>query len=604
MSRSLHFFYPARLDPVCKLTHRVNWLEFWVLLKGPYLAQRTFHPHPPRGGLTTSMQRNLAAMSVSRFDVLVIGGGITGATVAWDAALRGLRVGLIEKGDFGQGTSSATSKLIHGGLRYLQQREVGLVRESLRERRILLTVTPHLVSPLPFLIPAYGWTNRLLLGVAAQVYNALSYDRAQVPYEDQQIPKARVLNREDTAERVPRLPTADLRGGMLYYDAQMYDPARHLLEFLHSAYRHGAHVANYAEAEDFTLANGAIQSVTVRDHLTDTVHSLSARLVVNATGHWADGVVQRIQDDAIPPIRRSKGIHIITRPVTSLGQALALQTPDGRHLFFLPWRDHALIGTTDTPFDGRPDDVSVTEDDLHDFIATINATFPPAQLTRDDVLHFYSGLRPIVDTDSDTDTYHASRRHAIYHHADDGIDNLFTALGGKYTTARHLAEQLVDRLFDALGRPPVPCTTHVVPTVGGDTGSFPQFLRWVRQQYTALDEGTTYHLARSYGTQITELMNNAKRGPVLMKRPAGSRTPDIMAQVDYAVENEMARTLDDVLRRRTGIGTVGEPSLDTIEAVAQRMAGLLNWDTHRFDDEVETMRDRYWPARSPTPTTA
>ena len=549
------------------------------------------------------MQRDLAAMSATRFDVLVIGGGITGAMVAWDAALRGLRVGLVEKGDFGQGTSSATSKLIHGGLRYLPQREFSLVRESLRERRVLLTVTPHLVAPLPFLIPAYGWQDRLLLGAGARLYNALSYDRDQVPYDDRQIPKARMLRRDDTIERVPNLPADGLSGGMLYHDAQMYDSARHLLEFIHSAVRHGALVANYAEAEDFALANGAIESVTVRDRLTDATHTLSARLVVNATGPWADVVLRRIQADVAAPVRRSKGIHIITRPVTSLDQALALQTPDGRHLFLLPWRHHTLIGTTDTPFEGSPDAAGVTEDDLRDFIDTINATFPPAQLTRDDVLHFYGGLRPIVDTDGYTDTYRASRKHAIYHHADEGVANLFTAIGGKYTTARHLAEQLVDQLFETLERPPVPCTTDVVPTVGGDIGSFPQFLQWVRTQYTALAEDTAYHLARSYGTQITELMASARRGPVLMKRPADSRTPDIMVQVDYAVKHEMARTLDDVLLRRTGMGTLGEPSLDTMEAVAQRMAGLLNWDTHRFDDEVETMRDRYWPARSPAPTT-
>ncbi len=533
-------------------------------------------------------------MSATRFDVLVMGGGITGAMVAWDAALRGLRVGLIEKGDFGQGTSSATSKLIHGGLQYLKQREFSLVRESLRERRILLTVTPHLVAPLPFLVPAHGWGSRLTLSAAARVYNALSYDRSRVPYDDQVLPKARILNADQTVERVPNLPTESLSGGLLYHDAQLYDPARHLLECIHSAVRHGAHVANYAEAETFSLSDDAIQSVTVRDHLTDATHTLSARLFVNATGPWADVVLNRIREDATVPLRRSKGIHIITRPITRLDQALVLPTPDGRHVFMVPWREHALIGTTDVPFEGNPDDVAVTEDDLHAFIETINATFPPAQLTRDDVLYFYSGLR----AGSDTDTYHASHKHALYHHADDGITNLFTATSGKYTTARLLAEQLIDRIFETLSRPHVPCTTDVVPTMGGDTGSFPHFLRWVQQHYTALDDDTAYHLARSYGTQITELMASAERGPVLMKRPADSRTPDIMAQVDYAVEHEMARTLGDVLLRRTGMGTLGEPSLDTIEAVAQRMAGLLNWDTHRFDDEVETMRDHYWPARS------
>lgn len=548
------------------------------------------------------MQRDLSGMSTTAFDVLVIGGGIVGATVAWDAALRGLRVGLVEKGDFGQGTSSATSKLIHGGLRYLKQMELGLVRESLCERRILSTITPHLVTPLPFLIPAYGWGERLSFSAAARLYNTLSYDRDRVPYADQQMPKARILNRHDTLDRAPAVPSDDLTGSMLYYDAQLYDPARHLLEFVHSAARHGTQVANYTEATDFAVDDGTIQEVIVRDHLTGHAHSLNARVVVNATGPWADALLRRVRGDLSTSMRRSKGIHIITRPIVPLDHALVLQTSDERHLFILPWRDHALIGTTDVPFERSPDELTVTEADLRAFLDTINATFPPAQLTRDDVLHFYAGLRPLADTEA-ADTYHASREHAIEHHARDGIQNLFTAIGGKYTTARHLAEQLVDQIFETLERPPVPCTTDVVPTVGGDTGAFPPFFSWVQERFSTLPDEVAYHLSRSYGTRITDVMATAQRGPVLMSRPS-DRTPDIMAQVDYAIEHEMAQTLADVLLRRTGIGTLGAPSLDTMEAVAQRMASRLDWDSQRFDDEVETMRDRYWTAPSTASTTA
>ena len=549
------------------------------------------------------MKRDLQNMSSTAFDVLVIGGGISGATVAWDAALRGLRVGLVEKDDFGHGTSSATSKLIHGGLRYLRQLELRLVRESLRERRILSTVTPHLVYPLPFLIPTYGWNDRLALFAAARLYNTLSYDRNRVPFEDQQIPAARALNRDSVLERAPALPADHLSGGMLYYDCQMYDPARHLLEFIHSAVAHGAQVANYAEVTDFIVQGDAVQGAVIRDRLTDQNHTLHARITVNVTGPWADFILGLLDNDLPARIRRSKGIHIVTRPLASLDQALALETPAGRHLFFLPWRGHTLIGTTDVPFDGHPDDPMVTETDLREFIATINATFPPAQLTRDDVLHFYGGLRPIVDEQTEVDTYQASRKYEIYDHTADGVGNLFTVIGGKYTTARALAETLVDRIFETLDRPSVPCTTHVVPTVGGDTGSFSRFLDHVRQRYHALSDETAYHLARSYGTRIEDVMARAERGPILMQQPS-DRSPDIMAQIDYAVECEMAQTLEDVLFRRTGIGTLGEPSLDTLETVAQRMASLLQWDSQRFDDEVETMRERYRPARSPASTSA
>jgi len=545
------------------------------------------------------MKRDLSAMSTTLFDVLVIGGGITGATVAWDASLRGLRVGLVEKGDFGQGTSSAISKRIYGGLRSLQRMEVERARTVLRERRILSTITPHLVTPLPSLIPAYGWGERLALSAGARLYNTLVHRRSRV--EHQGVPKARILNRAETVERAPALPDDHLVGSLLYHDAQMYNPARHLLEFIHSAVRHGAQVANYAEAVDFTVDQDAVQEVTVRDAFTEQSYALGARVVVNATGPWADDVLRRIRDGASVPMRRSKGIYILTEPVASLDQALVLQTPDGRPLFLLPWRDHTLVGTTDVPFDGDPDEVAVTEADLRAFIETINTTFPPARLTRDDVMHFYAGLRPLVGAASDGDSHRASRNHELIHHQDDGVRNLFTALGGTYTTARSLAEQLVDHIFEVLDRPPVPCTTDVVPTVGGDTGPFSRFLEWVHHQYSALPAEAADHLARSYGTRITDLMATAQRGPVLMQRPS-DRTPDIMAQVDYAVEREMALTLPDVMLRRTGLGTLGEPSLDTIETVAQRMASHLDWNSQRFDDEVEAMRDRYWPARAPTPT--
>ncbi len=545
------------------------------------------------------MRRDLEKMAQTAFDVLVIGGGITGATVAWDAALRGLRVGLVEKGDFGHGASSATSKLIYGGLHYLKNLEFGLVRESLRERRILSTITPHLVYPLPLLVPAYRRRDRLALSGTARLYNVLSYDRKRVPHEEQHIPRACVLDRTATLERAPALPADDLAGGMLYHDAQLYDPARHLLAFLHGAATHGAQVANYAEVVDFAVEGEAVRGAVVRDCLTERTHTLYARVAVNATGPWADRVIGLLDGASPVPVRRSKGIHLITRPVAGLDQALVLRTPAERPLFILPWRGHSLIGATDVPFEGSPDEVVVTEADVRDFLATINATFPPAQLTRDDVLHFYAGLCPAAGA-PDAEDNAASHRYEILDHAEDGLDNLFTVLGGTYTTARGLAEALVDRLFERIARPFVPCTTHVVPPFGGDTGPFSRFLDYVKRRYSGLSEASAEHLARSYGTRIAEVMAHAQRGPVLMKQPS-AHSPDIMAQVDYAVEHEMARTLEDVLFRRTGIGTLGEPSLDTLEAVAQRMASLLRWDSRRFDDEVETMRERYRPARSPVP---
>lgn len=533
------------------------------------------------------MERTLPAMSTSPFDLLLIGGGITGAAVAWDAALRGLRVALVEKNDFGHGTSAATSKLIHGGLRYLKQGELGLVRESLRERRYMQTITPHLVYPLPFLVPAYGWGTRgpLPLLAGALLYNALSHDRNRVPHEDQQIPAARLLGRRATLRREPALADLDPTGGMLYYDGQLYDPGRHVLEFVLSAAEHDAQVANYAEVTNLVVEGSAVQGANVYDHLNDATYQIRARVTANVTGPWADYVLGLLDDAPPDTVRRSKGIHIITRPLGTMNQALGLQTPDGRHLFILPWRGRALIGTTDVPFEGSPDDPLVTEKDVLDFIATINATYPPANLELSDVEHFYGGLRPIVDMQTE-DTYHASRKYEIYDHAEDGVHGLFTVIGGKYTTSRGLAETLIDRVLEQIDRPAASCTTRHTPLHGAPPDAFSTFLPRMQHRYDDLPAPTVEHLARSYGTRIDALMTRAAAQPALRER-LSDQSPDITAQVDHAVEYEMARRLADVVHRRTGLGSLGPPEPDTLETIAQRMAHRLDWTAARIDEELE-----------------
>lgn len=538
------------------------------------------------------LDRDLARMESTSLDVLVIGGGIAGAAVAWDAALRGLRVGLVEKNDFGHGTSAATSKLIHGGLRYLKQMEFGLVRESLRERRYMQTIAPHLVYPLPFLVPAYGWGLQGppgLLG-AAVLYNALSYDRNQVSHADQTVPPARVLRRSETLRHAPQLNAEGLTGSLHYADCQLYDAGRHVLAFIQSAAARGAQVANHAEVVDLIRDGDTIRGATVRDHLTDATFSLDAQITLNVTGPWADYVLGLLKDAAPPEhVRRSKGIHILTPPVGPDDVALALQTPAGRHVFILPWRGHSLIGTTDTPFDGHPDDPLVSERDIRDLIDTVNATYPPAHLTLDDVLHAYGGLRPIVDTQTDLDTYEASRKYEIYDHADDGLQGLFTVIGGKYTTARGLAESLVDRVLDALDRPLVPCETHATPLDAAPHEAFRSFNARMQRRYADLPAATVEHLARCYGTALPDLLSQA-RWDADAAQPITARRPDLMVQVDYAVKHEMARCLGDVVHRRTGLGGLGPLDLETLARIADRMGRLLGWSADQREAEIERTR--------------
>ncbi|MEW6439437.1 MAG: glycerol-3-phosphate dehydrogenase/oxidase [bacterium] len=537
------------------------------------------------------MQRDLHLMSQEQHDLLIIGGGITGACLSWDAALRGLRVALLDKGDFGSATTSATSKLIHGGLRYLKNREFGLVRESLRERRILSRIAPHAVLPIPFLVPVYrgAANNRFLLMSGMMLYDALSFDKSWGLPQDKRIPRHRFLKPDRVLRDEPNIHPDGLTGAYLYYDCQDVNPERLCLEFIRSAARKGARVANYAEVIDLLRTDDRIEGARVRDRLTGEEHDLRARMTANVTGPWADHILSMCKGVHQRKVRRSKGIHVITRPV-SYKHAIALITAKGRHIFVLPWRGQSLLGTTDTEYVGDPNDVSVARSDIESFLADLNECMPAAGLTYNDVRHCYAGLRPIVDQDTQS-VYEASRKYEIHdHEAEEGLKGMTTVIGGKYTTSRHLAEKVVTLILKRLQRPPAPCRTHARPVHGGELASLPEAIEEaVRKAPFGLRASTCEHLVRTYGSAYTELF------PVLREDPAAGEAicetqEDIVAEVHHAVQREMCVTLSDLLLRRTGIGTLGDPG----EACTRRCAGMLaerlGWTAERTEEEIAKFR--------------
>ncbi|MCD6281877.1 MAG: glycerol-3-phosphate dehydrogenase/oxidase [Deltaproteobacteria bacterium] len=543
------------------------------------------------------MKRDVEQMSKKRYDLIVIGGGITGASVAWDASLRGLKVALIEKGDFGSATSSATSKLVHGGLRYLKHMELGLVRESLQERRIMEIIAPHLVYPIPFIFPAYGWGVRGLPAIVSAMvfYDTLSYDRKWLDDDDKKIPAHEKLSVEKTLELEPGINPKDLKGAVLYYDCQMYSPERLVLEFVLSACEYGADIANHTKVEDIIRDGDTVRGVVVRDILTDRVYNIEGDITMNVAGPWADIIMGQLRGRSQHGLVRSKGIHIITRPITK-SYALALQTPDGRHFFIAPWRGHSLLGTTDEVFKGMPDEFRVTEKDIDDFIDEVNETYPYGNLTREDVKFFYGGLRPIVekDTSIEVEVYDASRKYEIYdHEEEDGIKGFISGIGGKYTTSRNMARKLVDLVYKKTGRPARQCLTHTTPLYGGQTGRFRSFVeRALKSKPDGLSEETVENLCRNYGSRYREVVDIAfekksYRGLI------SEGFPDIMAEVIYAVRSEMALSLSDVVFRRTGIGTLGNPGDKALEKIANAMAKELGWDNARKDKEIERVLDTY-----------
>ncbi|MBN2297349.1 MAG: glycerol-3-phosphate dehydrogenase/oxidase [Deltaproteobacteria bacterium] len=544
------------------------------------------------------MIRDIKEMSLKEFDVLIIGGGITGAFIAWDASLRGLKTALLDKGDFGAATSAATSKLIHGGLRYLKTLEVGLVRESLQERRIMEIIAPHLVYPLPFVFPAYGWGKRgLPAALSAMVfYDTLSYDRRWINDDDKKIPGHEKFSAQEILQMEPVLSPEDLKGGVIYYDCQMYNPERLTLEPILSAVEYGACVANYALVEDLIVNGDTIEGARVLDTMNGRMYEIKARVTVNASGPWADLLLGKIRGKKHHRLVRSKGIHIITRALHK-DHAMVLQTLSGRHFFVLPWRGYSLIGTTDVAYKGSPDDFKVTRKDISDFLDEINKTIPAARLSENDVLFQYGGLRPIVEkeTSVEIEVYDASRKYELYdHEKDEGIKGFVTAIGGKYTTSRNMARQLVDIICRKLGRDPLVCLTHTTPLYGGEIGRFASFVDRARKKMAGgLSDDVIENLCRNYGSRYPDVI---ERAPKKYLERICQQFPDIMAEILYAVHKEMAVSLSDVLFRRTGLCTLGNPGHDVIEKVADLMGRELKWKRSRKNKEIEKVLDMFEPA--------
>jgi glycerol-3-phosphate dehydrogenase len=554
------------------------------------------------------MKRDLKAMSATDYDIVIVGGGITGASTAWDAALRGLKVALLEKDDFAHATTSGSSKLVHGGLRYLVNGEFRLVRESLRERRIWENVAPHMVHPLPFVLPTYGWgmSGPIVMGIGLALYDLLSFDRNWLSDDDKKLPGFKRISKGKALDIMPALKRENLTGAMIYYDCQMHAPERLCLECIEGAVEYGADAANYAEVTGFvteaSMKRGVkVSGVTVLDKLTGDTHTIKGRVVVNAAGPWADKTMAMVDETPARRLIRSKGIHIITRDISG-SNALAIKSELGGHFFVIPWRGHTIIGTTDTVFEEDPDDLGVTERDIANFLIVVNDGLPGLNLKREDVLHFYAGLRPLVDTTPKTaegepapkDSYNASRAAEVFDHgAEEAIDGLISAIGGKWTTSRHLAEQVVDLALKKLGRTAA-CETHCTPVYGGEIGRLKSYIERAQKKYPHLAPEIVANLVDYHGSRIGEVLATAdeRQGDreELLRRLA-PETNVIGAQVVHAVRHEMALHLADVVFRRTGLGTLGHPGVPAITQAAELMRRELGWDETQYAREIaETVR--------------
>jgi glycerol-3-phosphate dehydrogenase len=546
------------------------------------------------------MKRDLEGLAGTAHDLAIVGGGIYGACAAWEAARRGLRVCLLERGDFGHATSSNSLRVVHGGLRYIQHGDLKRMRDSIRERRTLLDLAPHLVRPQPFAVPihGHGLRGRAAHAVALAIADLVGLGLNDADDPGRRIGRSRVLSRSELLRLCPGLPDAGVTGGALWHDGQVRSTERLLVAFLESAGRAGAGLANHAEVIAFLRRGQRVAGVVARDHETGREVEIPARLVLNAAGPWADAALRPLGEGAggrrfLP----SKGLNLLTRQILP-DPAVGIPGParfsdrdawvdKGSRLFFIvPWRGFSLIGTRHLPFDDGPDAFRATAGDVRLFLAEVNAAYPRAALAESDVLAVYAGMLPRAPgSPADGEVELLKRSQVIDHERAEGLPGLVTIVGTKWTTARAVAERAVRLAADRLGGG----AGKGAPVVGLAGGDVHPFGGWSAARLAgrpaALSEASMLHVLESYGSGYADVLRLAREEPALAE-PVREGSPVIRAEVVHAIRDEMARHLDDVVLRRTEValgGHPGEPALETCAALAARELG---WDAPRVAAEL------------------
>ena len=523
----------------------------------------------------------MRSLSDRTVDLLVVGGGIIGAGIARDAALRGLSVAIVEQADFGSGTTSRPTRLIHGGLRYLELFDFALVRSDMREREILLRIASHLVFPLAFLLPLYRPTfiYQLKLRVGMQLYDALSLDKS--------LPRRQHLDRAGTLAAEPTLEPDGLTGAWRFYDAQVPLVERLVIDNLVDAADHGAVMLNHARLLDFLREGDRIVGARVRDTRADRTLEIRARFTVVATGPWLDRTIATLRQRSDPLLRLTKGVHLVTRGAVKQAHVLFAKS-DGRLFFVVPWRDATIVGTTDTDYDGDPGEVAASEEDVRYLQEEARRAFPSAPF--DEIYFTWAGVRALVREEGVSEG-EVSRKHALFDHAKrEGLEGVLSVVGGKITAYRAIAEEVVDAASRKLSRF-TPSRTADEPLPGArrvDLAALPGDV--------PLEAATRAHLASIYGSRARQVLDLARADPSVVS-PLCPHHHGIEAEVVHAVQSEWAQSLGDVLLRRNALGLAECQALDCLERVADRMGVVLGWDQDRRRKEVEAYRREVEPMR-------
>jgi glycerol-3-phosphate dehydrogenase len=528
---------------------------------------------PPRGARAPTIERQW-------FDLIVIGAGINGAGIARDGAMRGLRVLLLDKQDIAAGTTAFSTRLIHGGLRYLEYAEFGLVRESLRERERLLRIAPHLVAPHRFLIPIYAGAQRgpglIRLGMFA--YDLLSFDKS--------LPWHQMLSREETLALEPGLNGDGLRGAASYVDGQVTFPERLCVENALSARNYGATLLTYARVDELIRSGNTIQGVRFTDLLSGETYAAYGAVTINVAGPWVDQVLGDFH--VRPLIGGTKGSHIVVGAFPGApSSALYIEASrDRRPYFVVPWNGQYLIGTTDTPYRGDLDEVVPEDEEIRYLLDETNRVIPDAHLTRDGIHFAYSGVRPLPYDDG-TNAAAITRRHIVHDHAPQ-IEGLISIVGGKLTTYRSLAQEVIDLSFHKLKRIAPRCLTATIALPGATGVEWPAFARTFRDA-CGLNPAIAERLLSLYGIMAWEIVRIGRAEPELLES-FDIYSEAIGAEIVYAIRHELAHTLEDILLRRTMVGLGPDAGLNAVEPAARIAVKYAGWDDDYATQNVENYR--------------
>ena len=555
------------------------------------------------------MRRDLRALVDSQFDLVVIGGGVFGAAAAWDAVQRGLSVALIERADFSSFTSANSYKVVHGGIRYIQHGDVYRIRQSAGERSAFLRIAPHLVRPLPIAIPTYGhgMKGKAALRVGVAAYDALTFDRNRgITDPARQIPCGRSASRQETLDLFPNLQADGLTGSVIFNDGQMLNPPRLVLAFVQSAVEAGAVAANYVEVTGLIQEGDKVTGVLAKDVLTDADFPIKAKMVLNAAGPYAEQFVAKALNKVRPGAARTysrDACFVVNRRLFDHDIALAAQgqthDPDAvisrgnRHLFIAPWRNYTLIGTWHVVWKKDPAEIRVGDDELQAFIDEVQAGYPGLDLGLDDVGIWNCGLVPFGENEEGATHLRYGHRSSLIDHAEaDGVDNLLTLIGVRFTTGRYEAEKAVDLVAQRLGARRGASRTAFTPLVGGNLSSTIEdtHQKAVRDHGESLSPQVLRSLLHHYGSGLDDVLRAATAPGHLA--PIGNSAV-IKAQALHAVREEMAQNLGDIVFRRTDLATGSYPGEGALRQAADVVAPMLGWDDARIQREIDGVRSRF-----------